>query len=263
MSNNTEWTIGKHALITGASDGIGKEIARNLANKCRKITGVAILPEKLKALEEELKGSKAEIETYSIDICDKKKMGELIQQVYEKDNDQIDIFINCAGGSHVIEPFEKINYSDIEKIFDTNAKAPIFMLKEILPRMKKNKMDKNSLKRGHIVMMSSRSAERALPNLIVYAAAKGAVEKLVEGLQREFAQYRLVFTLVAPGSINTSFTSKWPQKPRDEHNAESISVKEAVIPILHALDAEYATNRISYESTTQWLTELGVTKSSK
>ena len=113
------------------------------------------------------------------------------------------------------------------------------------------------------MMLSSRSAERALPRLSVYAAAKGTVEKMIEALQREYAQHRLVFTLIAPGSINTSFTANWSLRDRDQHNAEAMNVEEAVLPILQALDVQYATNRISYESTTQWLSELGVSHLAK
>ena len=263
MKKDTEWTYGKHALITGASDGIGRELARNLAGQCRKITLVARRPEKLEETKKELSRgtSSTEIKTYSMDVRDTKKMKDLIDTVYKKDKDQVDIFINCAGGTHVIEPFEEMSYSDIEKIFDTNARAPIFWLRELLPRMKNNPIGNDELKRGHIIMMSSRSAERALPKLGVYASAKGAVDKFIEAMQREYAQYRLVFTLVGPGSINTAFTEKWSKKDRDAHNMESMDLEEAVAPILHALKARYATNRISYESTAQWLDELGVLKS--
>jgi short-subunit dehydrogenase len=111
--------------------------------------------------------------------------------------------------------------------------------------------------------MSYRSAERALPRLSVYAAAKATVEKFIEAMQREYARHKLVFTLVAPGSINTSFTANWPQKDRDDHNAESMFVTEAIKPILQALNAQYATNRISFESTKQWQGELGVVKPEK
>lgn len=261
MKINDEWVRGKYALITGASDGIGRELARNLAGKCRKMTLISRRPEKLEMLKKELDSTKSEIEIYPMDVCDTQEMKNLIHKIYEIDNDQVDIFINCAGGSHVINLFEDMEYKDIEQIFDTNAKAPIFWLRELLPRMKKNELESGDLKRGHILMMSSRSAERALPKLSVYAAAKGTVEKFTEAVRREYARYKLVFTLVAPGSINTSFTANWDQIDRNDHNAESMVVDEAVKPILQAINAQYATNKISFESTTQWLSELGVMKS--
>ncbi len=260
MEYNIRWADGKHALITGASDGIGRELARNLANKCRKLTLIARGQERLKKLKKELKDSKSDIEIYPMDIRDSVKMTNLIEKIYETDGDQVDIFINCAGGSHYIGPFEEMTFLDIEQILDTNAKAPMFWLRELLPRMKKNEIESGDLKRGHIIMMSSRSGERALPNLSTYAAAKGTVEKFIEAMQREYAQCRLSFTLVAPGSIKTSFTAKWSKKERDSHNNESMSVQEAALPILLAIDVNYNINKISYESVEQWLNELGVEK---
>ena len=263
MKLTNEWTSGKCALITGASDGIGREIARNLEGKCKKIILIARRPEKLKALKKELNHSQTEIEICPMDIRDVKEMKRLIEKIYDMDGEQVDLFINCAGGSHVIELFEEMSHSDIEQIFDTNAKAPILWLRELLPRMKNNSIELDDRKRAHILMMSSRSAERALPRLSVYASAKESIEKFIEAMRREYAQYQIVFTLIAPGSINTSFTANWSEKNIDEHNAESITVEEAILPILQALNVQFATNKISYESTTQWLSEPGVLKSEK
>ena len=99
---------------------------------------------------------------------------------------------------------------------------------------------------------------RTLPKLSAYTVAKGAVEKLVEAMQKEYAQSRIVFTLVNPGSVNTAFTANWDESTRKAHNDESLTVTEAVEPILHAINARYATNKISYESVDQWLSEPGV-----
>ena len=108
--------------------------------------------------------------------------------------------------------------------------------------------------------MSSRSAERALVKQSLYASTKAAVDKLIEGVRKECSKYKLVFTLISPGSINTSFTSKWSRKNRDEHNFEAMNVEEGVLPILQALDTQVSINRISYESITQWTKEPGALK---
>lgn len=262
------WVFGKHALITGASNGIGRELSRNLVGVCRKLTLIARRPGKLQKLKSDLsnlpsklsgeQNLKTEIEVCSLDICDTEEMIQLIQRIYEEDKDQIDVFINCAGGSHVFGVLETMSNSDIEQIFDTNAKAPILWLRELLPRMKKQSIKAGDLKRTHIIIMSSRSGERALPNLTVYAAAKGSIEKLVEGLSREYARYRIVFTLINPGSVKTSFPANWKKEYQDSHNKESMTVEETILPIIQALNAQFATNKISFESTEQWLTEPGV-----
>jgi len=259
-----DWTQGKHALLIGGSGDIGYEISKNLTGQCRKITLVARNYNKLEQRKTELvkkSDSHTVIEIVSMDINNYKKMKELINKIYLEDKDQIDIFINCAGGCHVIKLFEDMSYSDIETIFDTNAKAPMFWLRELLPYMKNNKMDTNGLKRGHILTMSSRSSERPLVKLGVYAAAKGAVDNLVEAVRKEYSLYRLVLTLIAPGSINTAFTSKWPKEERDAHNSESMSVEEAVLPILQALRTEISINKVSLESAKQWQNEPGVLSS--
>ncbi len=262
------WVFGKHALITGASDGIGRELSRNLVGVCKKLTLIARCPDKLQNLKSELNTVqsklsgeqflKTEVEVCSLDIRNTEGMVLLTQRIYEENKDTIDVFINCAGGSHVFEVLETMGHSDIEQIFDTNGKAPISWLRELLPRMKNHSIKAGDLKRAHIIMMSSRSGERALPNLTVYAAAKGCIEKLVEGLRTEYARYRIVFTLINPGSVRTSFSANWKNEYQDSHNEESMTVGETIRPIIQALNAQFATNKISFESTEQWLTEPGV-----
>ena len=259
------WTFKKHALITGASNGMGRELALRLVGVCRRLTLVARNRDgKLDELARQLRtratngNIQTEVATASLDICDREGAACLLRKIYEQEKDPVEIFINCAGGTHVYDTFESMSPEDIERIFDTNAKAPIFWLRELLPRMKRDSLEPGNPKRGHVLMLSSRSGERTLPNLSVYTAAKGAVEKLVEALQKEYAQYRIVFTLVNPGSINTAFTANWSEKTRAAHNEESMTVEEAVLPVLHALNASFAINRISYESLQQWLNEPGV-----
>ena len=262
MKEKIGWTYGKHALILGAG-GIGSEIGRNLVRKCRKLTFVDYDNKKLEELKSKLQKvseSQTNIDICTMDMSDFKKMKELINKIYEKEKDQIDIFINCAADCDVIKLFEEMSYSDIATMFNANARTPIFWLRELIPYMKNNSIKTGDLKRGHILTMSSRSAERALVKQSLYASTKAAVDKLIEGVRKECSKYKLVFTLISPGSINTPFTSKWSRKNRDEHNFEAMSVEEGVLPILQALDTQVSINRISYESITQWAREPGALK---
>jgi uncharacterized protein len=263
------WRSGKHLLITGASSGIGREIAMRCLGVCGKLTLIARNSDKLDSLMNELTQLSAMhckdegwIETdarcHSLDVRDSEATESLVQQIYEDHKSQVDAFINCAGGSHIYGRLETLAKRDIEEIMDVNGKAPIFWLRYLLPRMKHNRMGEAGLKRAHVIMLSSRSGERALPNLAVYAAAKGSVEKLVEAVRTEYASYRIAFTLVNPGSISTAFADLWPQSLRTAHNAESMTVEEAVRPIIQALDSHFALNKLSYESLEQWTGEPGV-----
>ena len=84
MDYDTNWSDGKHVLITGASDGIGRELARNLANKCRKITLIARGEDRLKKLKKELQKLKADIEIYPMDVRDTEKLQSLVNKIYEE-----------------------------------------------------------------------------------------------------------------------------------------------------------------------------------
>jgi NAD(P)-dependent dehydrogenase (short-subunit alcohol dehydrogenase family) len=256
------WSKGKHAIITGASDGIGRELARYLLGSCRKLTITARNKDgKLDAVLRELQDKalsmpvKTEIAAHSLDINDLAGMRELIKIIYDEDKDQVDLLINSAGGTHIFAPFETLRDYDIEYIFDTNARSPIFFLRELLPRMKNNEYDENEQKRAQVVFMSSRSAERSLPNLSIYSASKGAIEKLCESLRVEYAPFRIAFTVINPGSINTAFTKDWTREAREAHNAEAMLVRESITPITDAIDSRFSVNKVSFESMQQWINE--------
>lgn len=261
------WGIGKHVVITGGSSGIGFEVAKRLNGVCRKMTLIARnengkLAEAKDALlrlqKNKRRGIQTEINICAMDVRNIQAAQTWIDDVYAKGKDQIDIFISSAGGSHVYGTLEEMTMADINAIFDVNAKAPILWMRALLPYMKHNKINRRETKRGHVLMLSSRSGERTLPKLSVYTAAKGAVEKLVEAMQKEYVQYRVVFTLINPGSVDTDFTAHWDKATRKAHNEESMSVQEAAIPIVQAIYAHVAINKISYESVNQWLHEPGV-----
>lgn len=264
------WTHDKHLVITGASSGIGLHLSKHYMGICRRLTLVSRntggrLDEAVRELQGIRKRRSANghfietgIKSLSIDVRDSLSIHSLVREIYDDEGDQIDAFVNCAGGSHRFALLEYMSTDDIDEIVDVNGKAPVYWLRELLPRMKQNALMEGRIKRGHVVMLSSRSGERALPNLSVYAAAKACVEKLLEAVRAEYACYRIAFTLINPGSIDTAFTDRWPPELREMHNAESMTVAQAIGPIVQTLDSEFVYNRISYESLEQWVGEPGV-----
>ncbi|NEP80465.1 MAG: SDR family NAD(P)-dependent oxidoreductase [Okeania sp. SIO3C4] len=254
------WLNDKHIFITGASDGIGRSLAIKCAGICKTLTLVARNSSgKLDELKNELNNSSTEVNIYPMDLNDYSQAESLVSSIYESGN-QIDVFVNSAGGTHVYKEFEEMSFEDISTIFDTNARSPIFWMRTLLPKMRQNKPVKPHEKLGQIVFLSSRSAERTLPKLSVYTMAKGAIEKVCEALRNEYSRHNIVFTLINPGSINTSFTSQWEQAIAEMHNDESMTVDEVTEFIIFALNAPFATNKISFESVMQWRDELGVLK---
>lgn len=253
-----DWLKNKHVFITGASDGIGRNLALKCAGVCKTLTLVARNTSgKLDTLYSELNGSSTQVNIHALDVNDYSQAESIISSIYEA-GDQIDVFVNSAGGSHVYKEFEEMSFEDISKIFDTNARTPIFWMRTLLPKMRQNKSVQVHEKRGQIVFLSSRSAERTLPKLSVYTMAKGAIEKVCEALRNEYSRHNLVFTLINPGSVNTSFTSQWDSATTEMHNNESMTADEVADFIMFTLNAPFATNKISFESVKQWRDELGV-----
>jgi NADP-dependent 3-hydroxy acid dehydrogenase YdfG len=113
-------------------------------------------------------------------------------------------------------------------------------------------------KRAHVVFLGSRSGERPVANLAVYAAAKACVRMWLDAARLEYARHDIAFSYVSPGSVDTRFTEEWSKEDEADHVAVSMHVRNAVEPVLWALNARYAVNSISYESVPQWRTEPGV-----
>lgn len=266
------WLWGKHLLITGGSSGIGREVAVRLMGTCARLTVVARNQDgNLQRLERDLCRSMSrqslmrrprlntQVGLYAMDVRDIEAARALIERLYDAPG-QVDAFLNCAGGSRACALLEHMCGDDIDEIFDVNGKAPIFWLRELLPRMKSNRASDNGNKLAHVVMLSSRSGERGLPQLSVYAAAKASIERLIEAVRAEYASARVAFTVVCPGAIDTRFTRHWSAERQMSYRAMSMPLADAVQPIVDALNAQFAVNRISYESVEQWLGEPGVLK---
>jgi NAD(P)-dependent dehydrogenase (short-subunit alcohol dehydrogenase family) len=252
------WTQQRHVLITGASSGIGAALARALARTAGRLTLVSRdRGGRLTELARELSGdSPCAIEAVTLDVNDRAGAATLIARLTAEG--PVHGFVHCAGGAHCFGPFAGMGPEDIDRILDTNLRSTLHWLHLLVPRMRHNELPAGEEKRGHVVVTSSRSAERALPRLAVYAAAKAGVDQAIAALRTEHARDRIVFTGVNPGSIDTDFTAEWDHAIRDAHNDESMTVEQAIRPILMALEARFAINRVSYQSLRQWQGEPGV-----
>lgn len=249
----------KHALITGGSSGIGRGLAERLLGKVERLSLVARDTKgALLQVRKELTARKTTttIDTYAVDVNDVAESTKAIIKAFARH--PVDVFVNCAGGSHVYGLFEEMTHEDIDQIVMTNCVSVLHWLRELLPRMRQHPSLSWPNKKGHIVLLSSRSGERTLPKLSAYTVAKGAVEKIAEAMQKEYARYGIVCTLVNPGSINTAFTEHWDEETRKAHNAESMPLGHVLDALMFAIETDAAVNKVSMESVVQWKAEPGV-----
>lgn len=222
MSTNKERFSGKIALITGASRGIGTDIAKKLAAGGAEFIGVHYATNKDAALKvvEEIKalGSKAvALEAdLSAGISAVNKLWSAFEDAVrtEYGTVQIDILINNVGIAPVI-PFEETSIETFEDVINVNLKTPYFLIQAASPFIRNN---------GRIINISTGFARVAAPMHTIYAASKGGVETLTLALAPVFAPKGITVNAVRPGTTLTDMNRDWLSNPEDHANAASISV---------------------------------------
>lgn len=181
------------ALITGASSGIGRDIARELNKRGYDLILVARDKEKLEETKKTLKGK---VEVISMDLENTQNCKEL----YEKVKD-IDILINNAG----FGVFGNFVETDLDKeisLINTNIAAVHILTKLYLQDMvKKNK--------GHILNVASIAGFMPGPLMEAYYASKAYVVRLSEGIRAELKKSKsnVKISLLCPGPVNTNFNN--------------------------------------------------------
>ncbi len=194
----------KSVLITGASSGIGRELAIEFYKNNHNVVLFARRKEKLEILAQELKDipSKASVVVIAGDATQiediKQALKETIHQL-----GRIDILINNAGAG-LNSFFEDLEIEEAKKLMDLNFFGLLSFSQEALPYMKKQGC-------GQIVNISSIAGKRGLPSRSIYSASKFAVEGLTEGIRVELEPENIHFTLVRPTSTQTEFFDVEPK----------------------------------------------------
>ena len=197
---------GKVALITGASRGIGRAIAIELAKNG---ANIAInYNSNLKSAKETQKlvdktGVKSKI--IKADVSREKSIKLLIKQT-EKKLGPIDLLVTNAGIALLSKDPLKLDYKIWKKTMATNVDGTLLPIKEVLPGMMKRKY-------GRIVCLSSIAGLGMRPNMITYGTSKAAVIALVRNLSAAVAPH-IRINSVAPGLIETDMIESLDKKTR-------------------------------------------------
>ena len=184
--------VGKSALVTGVSRGIGTFIARTLAKAGAEIIGIARSTNGLKKLKKEILALGGKIKIISFDLNKIEELSELIANLNL--NHHIDILVNNAG----IEKYK--HYSDnslqsIESIINVNLLAPMEITRLLLPRMLKRES-------GNIVNIASLAGKKGVAYNSIYSASKAGMIKWSDGLRQELHKTGVSVSTIMPGYIN-------------------------------------------------------------
>lgn len=184
----------KVAFITGAGRGMGREIAKKLAQKGLAVVVTDVNLENANETVSQIKEFDGEA---IAQFCDVTKL-ESVEEAVQKTVDQlgtIDVLVNNAGWDK-IEPFLKSEPSTWELILNINLMGQIHTCKTVLPLMIENGY-------GKVVNIASDSGRVGSSGEAVYSAAKGGVIAFTKTLAREMARHKINVNSIAPGPADT------------------------------------------------------------
>jgi NADP-dependent 3-hydroxy acid dehydrogenase YdfG len=177
---NLKKCYGEWAVVTGATDGIGKAMAFELARKGMSVLLVGRSKEKLKAVREELsaKHPHVQVTTEVVDFASFSKK-DCARMMGVLDKLEVGVLVNNVGISYAFPQwFHELTEDEIQSLLTVNIESVVWMTRAVMPQMLKRK-------RGAVVNMSSASARPPNPLLTVYSSTKGFVENFTKSLAIE------------------------------------------------------------------------------
>lgn len=183
----------KVAVVTGASSGIGKAIAKALSGAGCKVVLAGRSVDKLKDLQEELK---QESMVVRMDVKDSESVEGAFKDIWDEFG-KVHILVNCAG----VMPLTFLKNQHLEEWLETievNVKGTLRCINAVLPAMK-NQMD------GHIVNIASVDGIEVFKGGAVYGASKAAVIALSRAMRMELSpEFNIRVTSIEPGTVATN-----------------------------------------------------------
>src|SRR4051794_39278840 len=183
-------------LVTGASSGIGADIARQLARRGHGVTLSARREERLRELADELKGTSVRVEVIACDVTDAAGRAKLTSRLAELGLD-VEVLVNNAGyGSG--GPFHELDGDGEVRMVQTNCEAVVAFCAEYVPRMVERG-------RGAVLNVGSTAGYQPLPRQATYSATKAFVNNFSDALHAELGGTGVTATSLRPGPVATEF----------------------------------------------------------
>jgi NAD(P)-dependent dehydrogenase (short-subunit alcohol dehydrogenase family) len=169
-------------LITGASKGIGRAIAIELAGRGHRVVATARNAETLADLPVD--------QRLRLDVTVQESVDQAIQEAGD-----IDVVVSNAGET-VRAPLESVPLSEVERLFQLNTLGALRVVQGVLPAMRERGA-------GHLVFVSSIQGRLVLPMIGPYGASKWALEALAETLALETGHFGVKVSVVQPGAVSS------------------------------------------------------------
>ncbi len=259
---------GRVAIVTGASRGIGEEIAKLFAKEGARIVCAArtlnegdhrLLSGSLAGTVKQIKDAGGEAMAVAVDVSNEADCQKLVKAA-EDAYGTVDILVNDAALTYY-KPIIDYNVKNWVKAFAVNVHGPFMLSQLVLPGMMK-------LKRGSIVNISSGSAigpgrtpftgARPVNGGTMYGATKAALERFTQGLAQEVAAHNIAVTALSPSQVVATPGTIYHKiaKGMDDPNAEPPSYMARAALLLASEPADKVNGRVIYSQ--QILAEYGL-----
>lgn len=185
------------AVVTGAARGIGQAISRQLASMGAQVILAARDTDQLERVKREIEADGGVAEITRLELTDEfsvAKLAGLVESRYRR----CDVLVNNAGIGLIGQPLHEMAPTDWDRLMGTNLRGPYLMIRALAPLM-------ISAKYGHIVNISSLAGQNPLANGAAYSASKWGLNGLTYSVAEELRQHNIRVSVIAPGSVNTSF----------------------------------------------------------
>lgn len=234
--------MGKIAVVTGASKGIGRACALRLAKD-----GMTVVvnyshsdAEAAKAVEE-IKAAGGDAVAYKADVSDLNQVKDMFKFVSDTYG-RVDVLVNNAGIVRD-EYLLMLTQENLDKCLDLNIKGYFYCAQQAALKM-------FSQKSGVIVNMSSVSSKMALAGQSVYSTTKGAVNSMTQTMAKELARKKIRVNAVCPGFVQTEMVDQLPEDKKKEYLKEvplgrfaDVDEVAGLVSFLCSDDASYITGQ--------------------
>jgi len=187
--------LGKVAIVTGATQGIGLACAQRLVAEGAKVMLVDIKPEGAQAAS--ALGDAARF--FTADVSQKADVDAMVADTLAAFG-RIDILINNAGVTHAAD-FLDVTEDDFDRVLRINLKSMFLCGQAVAREMVKQQS-------GAIINMSSVNAELAIPNQVPYVVSKGAIKQLTKVMSLNLVPYGIRVNAIGPGTILTELAKQ-------------------------------------------------------
>lgn len=208
------------AIVTGASRGIGKEIAVKLAEQDMKLTIIGSSAQISETADELKKKGFSFVLPIQADVSKEEDLQQVVQKTIEEYG-QVDLLVNNAGVGF-FKLTEDVTLEEWKKVFEVNVQGVFLATKAVLPHMKARKS-------GTIITIASDVARYSIPNGAAYTASKYAVQGFSGSVAQEVREYGIRVGTINPGMVDTYFAESTQGLPEKQDWLKVEDIANAVI----------------------------------